>query len=67
MSHATGKIEVVGRTARHVFMRYHQAAEPGNIGKFMVYPSNRDALWLDDYPGEVTEHLRSRRMQWLSG
>jgi lysine 2,3-aminomutase len=49
MSHATGKIEIVGKTAQHVFMRYHQAAAPGEVGKFMVFRSNRDALWFDDY------------------
>jgi KamA family protein len=67
MSHATGKIEVVGRTARHVFMRYHQAADPEDVGRFMVFPSNRDALWFDDYEGEVTGHLHPKRMQWLFG
>jgi len=49
MSHATGKIEMVGKTAEHVFMRYHQAADPANIGKFMVYRSNPVARWFDDY------------------
>jgi KamA family protein len=67
MSHATGKIEVVGKTARHVFMRYHQAADPENIGRFMVYRSNRDALWFDDYHHDVTDLLPNRRMRWLSG
>ncbi|HUT39363.1 MAG TPA: KamA family radical SAM protein [Methanoregula sp.] len=49
MSHATGKIEIVGKTAEHVFMRYHQSADPANIGKFMVFRSNPMARWYDDY------------------
>jgi KamA family protein len=49
MSHATGKIEVVGKSAGQVFMRYHQSADPANIGKFMVFRSNPLARWFDDY------------------
>ena len=55
MSHATGKIEVVGKTAKHVFMRYHQAADTANIGKFMVFRSNPDAHWFDDYQHALTD------------
>ncbi len=49
MSHATGKIEVVGKTASHIFMRYHQAADPAAVGKFMVFKTNPLARWFDDY------------------
>jgi KamA family protein len=55
MSHATGKIEVVGTTADHVFMRYHQAAEKADIGKFMVFKSNPVARWFDDYHHVLTD------------
>lgn len=55
MSHATGKIEVVGKTAGEVFMRYHQAADPASIGKFMVFRSNPVARWFDDYHHILTE------------
>ena len=55
MSHATGKIEVVGTTAEHVFMRYHQAAEKADIGKFMVFKSNPLARWFDDYHHALTD------------
>ncbi|OPX64880.1 MULTISPECIES: KamA family radical SAM protein [unclassified Methanoregula] len=55
MSHATGKIEIVGRTAEHVFMRYHQAAERADIGKFMVFRSNPIARWFDDYSHALTD------------
>ena len=40
MSHATGKIEIVGKTAHNAFMRYHQSIDPANIGKFLVFRSN---------------------------
>ncbi|HSA38261.1 MAG TPA: KamA family radical SAM protein [Methanoregula sp.] len=55
MSHATGKIEVVGRTAEHVFMRYHQAAEKADIGKFMVFRTNPVARWFDEYYHALTD------------
>ncbi len=63
MSHATGKIEIVGKTAGQVFMRYHQSADPANIGKFMVFRSNPVARWFDDY-----RHIQmdfESKMSWL--
>ena len=64
MSHATGKIEVVGRTASHVFMRYHQAADKADIGRFMVFKANPVARWFDDYRQALTD-FEPRRV-WLS-
>jgi len=55
MSHATGKIEMVGKTAGQVFMRYHQSADPAEIGKFMVFRSNPMARWFDDYRHALTD------------
>ncbi len=63
MSHATGKIEIVGRTAEHVFMRYHQAAEKADIGRFMVFRSNPVARWFDDYEHLLTD-FKPKKM-WL--
>jgi hypothetical protein len=63
MSHATGKIEIVGRTAEHVFMRYHQAAEKADIGRFMIFRSNPVARWFDDYQHLLTE-LEPKKV-WL--
>ena len=70
MSHATGKIEVVGKTATHVFMRYHQAADSANVGKMLVFASNPMARWFDDYRHSATHisdllPVRILRMQWL--
>lgn len=70
MSHATGKIEVVGKTAHHVVMRYHQAADSANIGKTMIFRSNPMARWFDDYRHHATplvSHLPVRipKMKWM--
>jgi L-lysine 2,3-aminomutase len=63
MSHATGKIEIVGKTATHVFMRYHQAAERADIGKFMVFHNDPLARWFDDYRHALTDF--EPRKFWL--
>lgn len=70
MSHATGKIEVVGRTTHHIFMRYHQAADSALINKLFIYRNNPRACWLEDYknpvmPDEVTPGMNKPRMCWL--
>ena len=49
MSHATGKIEMVGKTDDHVYFRYHRAANPEEKARFMVFESNPEAHWFDDY------------------
>lgn len=49
MSHATGKIEIMGKTSRNIYMRYHRAADPDLKGRFMVYKRNPKAYWFDDY------------------
>lgn len=63
MSHATGKIEVVGKTAQHIFMRYHQCADSEKAGKFMVYKSNPNASWYDDYRHALTDFVPNKL--WL--
>ena len=49
MSHKTGKIEIVGKTEKYVFMRYHRSANPEEKSKFMILKSNPTAHWFDDY------------------
>ncbi len=49
MSHSTGKIEIVGKTERFVYFKYHRAADDADSGRFLVIESNPDACWLDDY------------------
>ncbi len=53
MSHKFGKIEVLGIANGKVFLKYHQAADPANIGKVMVFDSNPDAYWFDDYLNQL--------------
>ena len=55
MSHKTGKIAIVGLDDEYVYFRYHQAADYDNIGKFMVFRRNPEALWFDDYSDPVRE------------
>ena len=47
MSHETGKVEVLGIDAEHVYLRYHQAKFPGDLGRFFVRRRNDEAYWLD--------------------
>ncbi len=70
MSHATGKVEVVGKSAHHIFMRYHQAANSANVGKILMFRSNPLARWFDDYPDDVLHQedsllLKKQYMRWL--
>lgn len=53
MSHKTGKIAVVGVDDEYTYFKYHQAAVHDNIGTFMVFRNNPDALWFDDYQDPV--------------
>lgn len=49
MSHASGKIEVVGQDEEKTFFRYHsRAAGVGQEGLF-GFARNPEALWFDDY------------------
>lgn len=55
MSHKTGKIEILGTDDRYTYMKYHEAADPKNYGKFMVFRKNPNARWLEDYKKSVCE------------
>ncbi len=55
MSHATGKIEIIGKTKDFVYFKYHQAAKDEDRGRFMAFASNPDARWLDDYKEAVQD------------
>ena len=56
MSHFSGKIEIVGKTDDYVCFKYHSAAEDDDAGGFLVFKSNADAYWLDDYEEMVTRY-----------
>jgi lysine 2,3-aminomutase len=49
MSHATGKLEVIGLTLEHVYLRYHEAVAEADLNRVVVLGSNPAAGWLDDY------------------
>lgn len=55
MSHARGKIAVLGVDDNHTYLKFHQAAESEDIGKLMVFKNNPKALWFDDYVKLVSE------------
>ena len=48
MSHETGKIEIVGVMDDELYLKYHQAKDPDNIGKFFKRKLNKTAGWLDE-------------------
>ena len=48
MSHASGKIEMVGLDSRHIYLRYHRARRAADKGRFMVFRRDDDAFWFDD-------------------
>ncbi|MFO0856191.1 MAG: hypothetical protein U0640_02400 [Phycisphaerales bacterium] len=47
MSHAAGKVEVVGVDDDHIYLRYHRSKYAQNTGKFFICKRNDDAYWLD--------------------
>ncbi len=55
MSHVSGKIAVVGVDDERTYLKYHQAAEWKNIGKFMSFKRNTEGLWFDDYTDLISE------------
>jgi KamA family protein len=60
MSHSTGKIEIVGRTKDCVYFKYHRAALDEDSGRFLVFRSNPNACWFDDYDEIIQDYPISR-------
>ena len=54
MSHKTGKVEVMAAVDGFVYMRYLQAAASSDENRFLIFRSDKDAHWLDDYLGAAT-------------
>ncbi|MCD6282757.1 KamA family radical SAM protein [bacterium] len=48
MSHERGKIEVVGVTGKHIYVKYHRARDASREGKFLVFYRDDEAFWYDD-------------------
>lgn len=55
MSHSSGKIEILAVENGKIYLKYHQAKNPDDYGKFMVYDCPKDAAWFDDLPGVQKE------------
>jgi len=47
MSHASGKVEVLGVDDSQIYLRYHRSKDPRNSGRFFVCKRNDEAFWLD--------------------
>ena len=47
MSHATGKIEIVGADDRYIYMRYHRAHKRRDFGQMVIALRDEEAYWLD--------------------
>jgi lysine 2,3-aminomutase len=63
MSHKSGKIEIVGKTSKHIFMKYHQAASLSDLNSMLVFKPNPRARWLEDYHQRLTDMVP--KMTWL--
>lgn len=48
MSHETGKVEVLAIDDRHIYLRYHRAKDPADLGKFMICKRDDHAYWFDE-------------------
>jgi KamA family protein len=51
MSHAAGKIEILGVTDHEVFLKFHQARDESQLGKVFTLPQVAGSVWLDDLLG----------------
>lgn len=59
MSHASGKIEILGKLSDRMYFRYHRAANDADSGRMLAFVSNPQACWLDDYAEMIPEHPAS--------
>jgi L-lysine 2,3-aminomutase len=57
MSHSSGKIEIVGKSEGQVFLKYHRAADGSDNGRMLIFRSNPNACWLDDYEEASTTQI----------
>lgn len=58
MSHERGKVEVLGIDDDLIYMRFHQAKDPADLGKFFICHRDDEAEWLDDLrPVETVDSM----------
>ncbi len=48
LSHKTGKIEIIGKRHNELFLKYHQAKNPGMTGVFFTVPVTEHTGWLEE-------------------
>ena len=58
MSHATGKIEIVAVDHSRIYLRYHQAKDPADLGRFLVAERDDAAGWIDELQIEEWTNAR---------
>lgn len=56
MSHSSGKVEIIGKAKGFVYFRYHRAADDKDSGRVVVFKSNPNACWFDDYDEAVRDY-----------
>jgi len=47
MSHESGKIQILHVDNRYIYMKYHRAKDPRDLGRFVVCHRDDDAYWFD--------------------
>lgn len=66
MSHALGKVEIMGVDAERILLRFHRAKDPNMRGQIMAYHRNDAAYWLDDLePIEGYESVKGGPLNWV--
>lgn len=67
MSHALGKIEIVGVTSSHIYLRFHRARYAEHEGRFLVCHRDDRAYWLEDLrPADGQRHPVAERRALLT-
>ena len=47
MSHELGKIQILAVDQDHIYLKFHEAKHPENLGRFMIFERDDEAYWLD--------------------
>jgi lysine 2,3-aminomutase len=55
MSHALGKLEILGMTDEYIMFRFHRSADVSDKSYTVVFHRNPQAYWYDDYTEMVTD------------
>lgn len=57
MPHASGKLEILAVDESFIYLRYHQAKDVQDLGRFLVCRRDDEAWWLDQL--EVVREFRA--------